>query len=311
MKRLLVTGASGLLGLNLALQARDRYDVTGTLRRERLAPGAKAPFTPIYTDLAQPGSVERALDEAAPDVVIHTAALTDIDQCEARPEEAQALNADLPEALAKAAARRGCAFVHISTDAVFDGRRGGYDENDAPCPINVYARTKLDGERRVAEANPGAIIARVNFYGWSWTGTRSLAEWFYHNLMAGRPIRGFANVLFCPLLVGDLVEILLKMVDLRLSGLYHAVSAEGLSKCDFGRMLARQFGFDESLVSSASYIISDLRAPRARSLTLSSAKLSAALGQPLPAQAEPMRRFHQQLVAGYPAFIRSVLAEQA
>ena len=94
--------------------------------------------------------------------------------------------------------------MHVSTDAVFDGQAAATTEQDTPNPLSIYARTKLDGERGVAEANPDAIIARVNLYGWSLSGRRSLAEFFFNNLSAGKRVKGFTDVYFCPLLANDL-----------------------------------------------------------------------------------------------------------
>ena len=307
MKRLFITGASGLLGLNLALQLGEQYEVFGVLRKTQVVPAEHLALTPLYGDLAAPGVVERLLDEARPDVVIHCAAMTDMDRCEQYPEEAALINTTLPQVLAAQSAQRGIYFLHISTDAVFDGVRGDYDEGDEPHPINVYAQTKLDGERRVAEANPDAAIARVNFYGWSWLGRRSLAEWFFNNLSARRRIRGFTNITFCPLLVNDLIDLLVCIAELRLSGLYHVVSPEPLSKCDFGRLLARRFGMDEDLVSPSAYGTGDLRAPRARLLNLRSDKLAKALRQPLPSQQQAMDHFFDQYCQGTPQKVRSAL----
>lgn len=305
--RLLVTGVSGLLGVNLAVMAAGPYDVIGVMRGERAAlVDGRAPFEVITADLTLNGQVERVLDLARPDVIIHCAALTQVDSCEQAPEQAWRINTWLPGVLAAAAAQRGVQLLHISTDAVFDGLRGEYTEEDTPHPINVYARTKLEGEQAVAAANPNAIIARVNFFGWSWQGHRSLAEFFYHNLAAGRPVTGFADVIFCPLLVNDMVEVLLRMLDRRLHGLYHVVSAESLSKYEFARLLARQFGFDERLISPASYRSAGLKAPRSPRLTLRSDKLSAALGETMPDMAGAMCRFYELYRQDYPRSLREL-----
>jgi dTDP-4-dehydrorhamnose reductase len=308
--RLLVTGVSGLLGLNLALQARDRHQVTGVLSGGRAAaqPGM-TPFDTLQADLTCPGEVERVLDAVQPDVVVNCAALTELDACELDPEKAYRLNTQLPRCLAEQAARKGARLVHISTDAVFDGTRGDYSEEDAPNPINVYARTKLDGERAVADANPDALVARVNFYGWSWQQHRSLAEFFFWNLFAGKTVKGFADVIFTPLLVNDLVEILLRMIHLRLSGLYHAVSCEAISKYAFGKLLAGHFGFDPDLVQPSSWQEAGLKAPRGRVLSLRSEKLSAALGEQMPGQDLAMRRFADLYRQGVPQALRSFLVE--
>jgi len=308
--RLLVTGVSGLLGLNLAWTVADRFSVTGVMRGKRaVTPPGRAPFTVIEADLTRPGEVQRVLDCAQPDAIIHTAALSEVDRCEMYPEEAYRANTLLPESLARAAACAGVPLLHISTDAVFDGLSGDYTEDDRPNPINVYARTKLAGERAVANAFPEALIARVNFFGWSWQGRRSLAEFFFNNLSAGVPFFGFEDVFFCPLLVNDMSEILLQMLDRKLSGIYHVVSSESQSKYVFALMLAREFGFDESLISPAPFTRGNLLAMRSPRLTLRSDKLSAALGISLPGQQPALRRFADLYRQGYPKTLRSVFIE--
>src|SRR5690554_3752004 len=102
--RLLVTGVSGLLGVNLAWLASSRFEITGVLRGIRALPiPGRAPFTVIESDLTQPGQIERVLEQAQPDVIIHCAALTEVDRCESYPEEAYRLNTLLPRELARAA----------------------------------------------------------------------------------------------------------------------------------------------------------------------------------------------------------------
>ena len=310
MKRLLVTGVSGLLGLNLAWTAGDRFHVTGVMRGERAVPlPGRTPFVTILADLTQPGEVERVVEAAQPDAIIHCAALTNVDRCEHVLEEAELANAWLPGRLAAASRRSGVKLVQISTDAVFDGLRGGYTEEDQPNPINAYARSKLQGERAVADADPDALIARVNFYGWSWQGRRSLSEWFFLNLSAGRRVYGFTDLHFCPLLVNDMTEILLRMLERDLSGIYHIVSGECLSKFVFGRLLARAFGLDENLISPASYRTAGMEAPRSSLLSLRCDKLVRALGEEMPAQEIAMQRYADLYFQGYPQALRSVFVE--
>jgi dTDP-4-dehydrorhamnose reductase len=310
VKRLLVTGVSGLLGSNLAWLAAERFQVTGVLTGEHaVVPPGQAPFETILADLTHPGQVERIIDQTQPEIIIHCAAMTDVDRCEAYPEQALRVNSHLPGLIAKIAARNGIRLLHISTDAVFDGESGSYCEDDRPQPVNVYARTKYEGELCVAEAYPDALVARVNFYGWSWQGRRSLAEWFYNNLSAGKSIPGFTDLIFCPLLVNDLIDILFKMLDRPLYGLFHVVSSEGQSKFEFGRMLAREFGFAEELIQPASYLSANMRAPRSKVLTLSCARLAHELGEELPAQLPALQRYVELFRQGYPQSLRAVFIE--
>jgi dTDP-4-dehydrorhamnose reductase len=291
--RYLVTGASGLLGLNMSLWLSQTHTVIGAIRQPELK---DAPFEVIVTDLAEKSAAEHLVEHARPDVIIHCAAMAIVDDCESQPELAQSVNGDLPGELAVLAVRHSIPIVHISTDAVFDGEKGNYKEEDVPHPLSVYARTKLAGEQAVASANPQAIIARVNFYGFSLHGQRSLGEFFVNNLAAGKPVNGFTDVQFCPLFVLDLASILVEMVEKRLHGLYHVVSSESLSKYDFAVRIARKFGLDERLIS---VLQGGLKAARSPNLTLNTGKLQAALGHSTPNQEAGFEAFHQVYHNGY------------
>lgn len=300
--KILVTGASGLLGLNLSLMEVEAHTIVG-VDRSKLA---DTPFEIIKADLLDPEVEHRILDTVKPDAVIHTAALANLEACEEQPETARLLNAELPGELADACARRGIRMMHISTDAVFDGTKDGvYTEEDAPNPQGIYAQTKLEGERNVLSANPGAVVVRVNFFGWSLSGTRSLPEFFINNLSAGKKAQGFTDVFFCPLFVGDLAEILIKILAQGLSGIYHVVGSESLSKHDFGIAVARQFGLDERLIEAVSVEESTLIARRSHNLRLSIHKLSTALGEPVPGYSTGLDRFYTQYKQGYPQKMRS------
>jgi dTDP-4-dehydrorhamnose reductase len=197
-------------------------------------------------------------------------------------------------------------MMHISTDSVFDGLRGEYAEDDSPNPLGVYSRTKLDGELAVAEANPNAIIARVNLYGWSLPGNRSLAEFFFNNLSHGKQVMGFTDVFFCPLLANDLADIFVKMLERNLSGLYHVVSSESLSKYGFGMRLAHRFSLDGGLINPTSVSHSGLKATRSPNLTLRSDKLAGALGESLPRLSTGLDKLFSLYQQGYPQMLRSL-----
>lgn len=300
--RLLVTGASGLLGLNFALEAQNTHEVVGQHRGRLL----HAPFQLVRADLLDDGVVGSLLDETRPDAVIHCAALADLDACEANPELARRLNTEIPGGLAKACAKRKVRFAHISTDAVFDGQKDGfYTESDEPVPLGIYAQTKLEGERAVQAVNMHAIVARVNFYGWSLGGKRSLAEFFFNNLKHGKSMSGFTDVRFCPMLANDLARLLLLMLERGLSGLYHVVGPQAMSKYQFGVEIARRFGLSESGISPKSIHSSSLIARRANNLSLSTHKLSTDLGRPLPAFSTGLEEFYAQYQQGYPQKIQS------
>jgi dTDP-4-dehydrorhamnose reductase len=304
--RILVTGASGLLGLNLALEAAKDHQVFGVVHRNSLRTQAFQVIEADLTPQAAPGAVERLLDQAQPDWVIHCAAQANVDACEADPVQAEQLNSLLPEKLAAYVARGGARLLHVSTDAVFDGARGEYSETDEPNPLSVYGHTKLDGERRVAVQDPSAIIARVNLFGWSLGGRRSLAEFFFNNLSAGARVMGFTDVYFCPLLVNDIAVVFLEMLSCGLKGLFHVVSSECLSKYEFGVRLAQTFKLDAGLIRPASVQEASLKAARSPMLTLRTEKLAAALGHPAPDTGSGIHRFYQLYQQGYPQMLRGL-----
>lgn len=306
--RILISGASGLLGLNFALEACREHEVYGVVHRHRLL---HTPFTIYQCDLTDDAARRQLLEQISPDWVVHCAALADLEACEADPPLAKKLNTDLPAKLAEDVSKGGARLLHISTDAVFDGRRGGYTEEDEPHPLSVYARTKLAGEQAVCATDPNALIARVNFYGWSLSGKRSLAEFFFNNLRAGKETPGFSDVYFCPLLANDLARILLAMMEMDLKGLYHAVAPEAISKYEFGVRIAEVFGFDPNLIRPVSVNQAGLRATRSPNMTLSVAKLQQIFPQPLPDIRQGLQRFVALYREGYSERLRSMNDEDS
>ena len=300
--KLLITGASGLLGINLALEAMREHEVIGVDRGKLQS----APFPVTKINFFNSNAFEATLDSTQPDWVINCAALANLEECERHPDQAKILNTGLPAELAVACAKRNIKFVHLSTDAVFDGTKEGmYLEEDVPSPPGVYSQTKLAGEYAVLDANPNAIIARVNFFGWSLGGRRSLGEFFVNNLSEGRNVNGFTDVIFCPMWVNHLSQTLLEMLEKDLHGLYHVVGAQAMSKYQFGVEVARKFGLRESLIEPQSVERSALTAKRSHNLWLSIHKLSTALGHAVPDFSTGLDGFYTQFQQGYPQKIRS------
>lgn len=298
--KLLITGASGLLGLNLALHCLDRAEVIGVANQTRLQ---HLPFELIQAELTEPGVFSALLEKHQPDLVIHCAAMANVDDCEAHPHQAHQVNGLLPGELAAAAAAQNVRFIHISTDAVFDGvdsGENGYDELDKTNPINVYAMSKLAGERSVLAANPNAVVARVNFFGWSVSGTRSLSEFFYNNLNDGKSVSGFTDVFYTPLYVGDLAEILWKLGSSDVRGLYHVFGSKAISKYQFGMMIADRFVLDASLIQPTSWRDAGLQAVRSPNLIMNSQKLKQDLAITLVGPEESVEHFYLDWHDGLP-----------
>jgi dTDP-4-dehydrorhamnose reductase len=304
--RLLVTGATGLLGLNLSLlAARQGHAVTGLVHSRSLQ---GVPFEVCQANLLETDEALAAIEASRPEAIIHCAAIASINAAEQQPELARELNAEIPGKLATAAKGWGVPFAHISSDAVYDGQTGNYTEEDATDPLSVYARSKLAGEQAVRAANPQAIIARTVFYGWSLSGQRSLAEFFFNKLSAGEPMKGFTDLIFCPLYVEDLAQTLLEMIAKQLTGVYNVVAPGHLSKYDFGVRIARLFGLNSDLIRPVTAEKENRGAPRSLNLSLNPDKLQAALGHGLPDVDQGLERLHDRWVEGYPQTLQGYRA---
>jgi dTDP-4-dehydrorhamnose reductase len=304
---ILVTGASGLLGANLLLHARDiGREVVGFCHSHVLSVPNVQVFAADLTDFTE---VRGIVTELRPTAIIHCAAATDVDWCEDHQVETDRINVQASAHLATLAAGLNAKFVYISTDSVFDGSREKYSETDEPRPLNVYAKSKLRGEQEVMRRNPAALVARVNFYGWNAQPKQSLAEWILALVSSGRQVRGFTDVIFSPLLVNDLADALLRMVDLELSGTYHVTGSQAISKFEFARSLARIFDADEALIVPARVADARLRAQRPHNTSLSTQKIQLALRMQMPGVEAGLRRFKNLQDSGYVQRLRDCSSE--
>ncbi|HZQ91046.1 MAG TPA: SDR family oxidoreductase [Terriglobales bacterium] len=288
MSTLLITGAGGLLG-KAAVEAAVAHGHAVTALYH--SPPAHTPGARIVTaDLKDHAAIAALIETTRAGWIIHAAAHASPDFCEDHPDEAWAVNADATRNIAQAAARAGSRVLYVSTDSVFDGARGNYSETDATNPISVYARAKLAGEQAVLAASPGNLSVRTTLIGWG-AKKPNLAELVFRRLGQGSAMTGYADVIFTPLPVWTLSEIMLCAIGRSLAGIWHVASADACSKYEFCRRLARQFGFDPGLVRPVSVDSAGLRAPRPKNASLNTAKITAALGRPMPAIDEGIAEF--------------------
>jgi len=307
MTRWLVTGATGLLGANAMVSFASSSDAVGIARRVPISPVA-GEF--LALDIADHRERRDAISRTAPSAVLHAAAISTIEGCEADPVAARELNVTASVDLARQAAIQGIPFVFVSTDAVFDGEQGEYSEEDATSPASEYGRLKAEAEQRVLDVYPEAIVARVNFYGWSPTGTRSLAEFFWHRLSRGERTPGFVDVRVSTTYVGDLVAGIEGLVDVGASGIVHVASSRSITKFAFGQALAEEFGFDPALVveSSARDVLS---LPRGADLSLRTDLLESLIGRALPDQRQGLHTLRAAQEGGIQDRLSTLRAPEA
>lgn len=257
----LITGVNGLLGKDIAkvMYEEGRCRVIGTGRAEC----KNSDIEYIKMDLTDLNALEQIAAEAAPDILIHCAAFTKLDDCEKDNAYAYKMNVEVTKHLAAHAKR----FVYISSDAVFGGKTGNYTETDKSDAINYYGYTKYMGEK-MAEVCDNHLIVRSSIYGYNLNDNQSIAEWGIGNLREGRQINGFSDVIFNPLYSVQLAEILLCLIQKGCTGIYHLGSKQAVSKYEFFRLCAKAIGADERLVNAASVDEINFLAKRTKNTSL-------------------------------------------
>lgn len=276
--RVLVTGASGLLGPYLMEAASALGEALGVARSG----------TDIACDLTDADAVLRAVRSAEPSVVIHAAAFTDVDGCERDPARAEAANHQAVANLV-AALPAGCHLVHVSTDQVYPDTAGPHAEGNER-PVNAYGRSKLAGEL-AARRHPRATVLRTNLFGPARTkGRQSLSDFVASSLSQGKQITLFTDVYFSPLHMRTLAALSVEVASRGLVGTYNAGSRQGMSKRDFGHQVARHLGLAATTASDGASTNVPGRAPRPRDLRMDVTKIEGALGRRMPTCEEEIRR---------------------
>ncbi|PST81880.1 NAD(P)-dependent oxidoreductase [Pedobacter yulinensis] len=252
MKTILVTGSNGLLGQKIsavhALKPKSRLVATS-----RGPDRFKAGNTYIYEelDLLDPQRVETVLGLYRPDVVIHTAAVTNADTCAEQPELCDRMNIEAVAQLVQLCARKGIHLVYLSTDFVFDGQSGPYRESDQPNPLSHYGGSKLAAEKLVsAMQGPWTVVRTVLVYGVLRDMSRSnLVLWAKESLEAGRNIRVVNDQWRTPTLAEDLAAACLEIAERGLQGIYHISGEEFISIAQMVRRVAQFWSLDEGLIT--------------------------------------------------------------
>lgn len=251
-KRILITGSNGLLGQKLVslLSSQAGIETVATARGSN-----RLPFVTNYTyyplDITHEQEVSRLLDEIAPDIIIHTAAMTHVDQCEADKEGCWAQNVTAVHYLMEAAKRVNSFFVHVSTDFIFDGQAGPYDENAAPNPLSFYGWSKYAAEKIIISSGINYAIARtVLVYGIAHDMSRSnIILWVKKSLEEGKRIQVVTDQWRTPTLAEDLAIGCMLIARQQAGGIFNISGKDLLTPYEMALMTARYFDLDHSLIS--------------------------------------------------------------
>jgi dTDP-4-dehydrorhamnose reductase len=276
MKRILVTGVSGFLGRYVTESLRDRYKVLGTYHSH---PTALDGCTLTCLDVADAGRVRAIFREFRPNAVVHTAALGDVDACERHPDDAHRINVQGTESIAQASVEVGARLIYISTDQVYDGVKGHYDEVDVPLPLMVYGRTKLEGEHRTTTICRGAVILRLALmYGWGTPTRLNFVDWLAERLQAGQEIPLFVDQYRTPLFVGQAAEAIGRLIDApEVSGVFNLGGGERINRYALGLKFCEVFQLPKASLKPIEMSSAEGLAARPRDCSMNSSKISAQL----------------------------------
>ncbi len=289
--RTLITGASGYLGSNLAHDLAGEFEVVGSYHSRLIEiPGVQM----VQTDLVDLASVDSVIEKHSPDLIVHCAAQADIGAAQERPTEAEQINRIGTENLL-ASLPPEAYVIHISTDNVYDGTKGWYDESDEPAPIHTYGKTKLAAEEAVRRFGGDWSILRVTLlYGGRPEYPRQFCDQTYLRLKRGERITLFVDEYRTPLFVPDVARVIRKMVEKRPSGeLFNLAGPDRVSRVEFGEMLAELKGLDGSLIDKVTADSVPRRVQRPRDLSMRSDKICSTLGMSLTPLKEGIERGYE------------------
>ncbi|MCA9771505.1 MAG: NAD(P)-dependent oxidoreductase [Myxococcales bacterium] len=270
--RIVVTGASGFVGRVLAEGLALRHDVTGLHGGEPVR-GAFGQSAPV--DLEDPRSIRLILEKAEPDVVIHAAAITNIDLCERQRDRTRRVNVGATAAIAEAGARQGFATVFLSTDQIFDGLRPPYEEIAEPHPTSVYGHSKVEAERALAAVGGRWAVLRLSLvYGWG-----GFIRWLVDRIGSGEAVTLFTDQFRNPVHTSSILEAVEAVVAREAWGeIFHVGGADRVDRVTFARLFAEKLRYDASRFQGVTMREVPAKLPRPADTTLVTTKAEKLLG---------------------------------
>lgn len=254
MKKILITGANGLLGQKLVhlLAQQPTVQLIATARGNNRLPHDDG-YTYRSMDMTNRRQLMEVIGETRPDVVIHTAAMTDVDKCEGQKDDCWTQNVYAVESLVDACRSVGAFLLHVSTDFIFDGTAGPYDETAEGNPLSFYGWSKYAAEKIVVNSGLRWAIARtVLVYGIAHDMSRSnIILWVKKSLEDGKSIKVVTDQWRSPTLAEDLAMGCYLIADQQAEGIFNISGKEVLTPYDMAILTANYFRLDTSLIAQA------------------------------------------------------------
>lgn len=257
MKRILLTGSNGLLGQKLVelihKEYRSEYELVATSKGENRITKYKD-FIFRSLDISDAKAVEKVFKEFKPHILINTAAMTNVDACEADKKGCRQANIEAVQILGAECEQYNTHFIHLSTDFIFDGEAGPYKESDEPNPLSYYGWSKWEGEKIVQQLKcPWAILRTIIVYGIAENMSRSnIVLWAKSALEKQEPLQIVNDQFRAPTLAEDLAKGCMLVAEKGAEGVYHLSGKDQMSIVELVRRVAKYFGLDDSQISEIS-----------------------------------------------------------
>lgn len=273
--KFLVTGSTGLVGQNVVRDLlTQNHQVYSIYHNDKPLDGI-----PIRLDLTDFEEIKQILQKIKPNIVIHLAAMTNVDLCEEEKELAHTLNAKSTEILAKETAKINAFFVYVSTDYVFDGKEGKKNEEDIPHPLGYYGQTKLEGEMSLNNLASNWAIARTSTPFGIHLKKKSFPLWIKENLESNKEIKVLGDQYTSPTYVPNLSKMIIEIATKQINGIIHLAGSTRISRYDFAIMIAEKLGLNKALLIKAKTEDMNWKAQRPKDSSLDVTKATEILNE--------------------------------
>ena len=275
--RILITGASGMLGATLVDSWQGRFDIYATDKSNFSKSSAKN-----FMDFELLNeSFKNLLGWAEPDIIVHCAAITNVDYCEEHPKRAMAVNTgSIVKFLQESPDTR---LIFISSEAVFPDGMHLASEKGQTAPENVYGKTKVAGEIAILNAGKPHLALRTTIVGKNINpAAKGFVDWIVNSVKSGNEITLFDDVLFSPITIWQLADELEWIIENEITGIIHVAGTEPVSKYEFGVKICKELGLNTALIQKGSIDDVDFKAKRSKDMTLDTDYYQRLSGRVLP-----------------------------
>lgn len=291
---IIITGASGLLGSALLYQLAPFYRCIGICHTHNITtPNAII----VNSDFRKKENIYKIVNEYAPDILIHCAAMTNVDLCEQDKDACFETNVTMTQMIVDAVnnSSKKTKIIYISTDFVYDGSKGAYTEKDDTCPVNYYGKTKYMGEKIIQTNDLPYIILRTSIYGSNIQPKWSFYEYVFHTLKQGNPVSLPEDCTTSMISTWDFAEKLYEILKKQWrDGIFNLCCCDYMSRYEFGKTIAQMNGYDEKLVRPIQDGQNIRIVPRPKKIHLNTEKIQKIFNISLPTMKESLKHTKEQ-----------------